>query len=107
MAHVENLPNISRECSGRRHNNFGVEISEDLDELGVSDNSKRMMASSCPQHNLHLKLGAEYVEPCKKEAIAQEAAESEGSQPSAWHTRLLVLLSCRTHETLMEGWLCG
>jgi hypothetical protein len=50
-------------------------------------------------------LGAEYVEPCAKEAMAREAAELEGLQPLAWHTRLLVLSSCRACETLMDGWL--
>jgi hypothetical protein len=50
-------------------------------------------------------LGAEYVEPWANEAMAREAAESEGSQPSAWRTKLLVLSSCRARETLMDGWL--
>lgn len=50
-------------------------------------------------------LGAEYVEPLEKEAMTREAAESEGSQLSAWRTKLLVLSSCRARETLIDGWL--
>jgi len=50
-------------------------------------------------------FGAEYEEPCANEAMARATAESTGSQLSAWHTRLLVLSSCRARDTLMEGWL--
>jgi len=50
-------------------------------------------------------FGAEYEEPCANAAMAWAAAESTGSQLSAWRTRLLVLSSCRARDTLMEGWL--
>lgn len=50
-------------------------------------------------------LGAEYVEPWANKAMAWKAAESEGSQPSAWQTKLLVLLLCWVRKTLMDGWL--
>jgi hypothetical protein len=50
-------------------------------------------------------LSAKYVKPCTNEVMAWETEELEGSQPSVWCTRLLVLSSCQVCETLMDGWL--
>jgi hypothetical protein len=56
-AYAKKLPYVSGEGSGRQHDNFVIEIGQDLNELGVSDNGKWAMASYDPEGELHSKLG--------------------------------------------------